>query len=61
MRKFVVDIETYIYIDAEDEEAANDKVLDIMNTAYNQGNEEAWFPNIDITVVEVEEEAWKSN
>ena len=53
-KNYVVNVMTYIYVEAESEEEAQEKVLDIMNTAYEQGDESAYFPNIETEAIEEE-------
>jgi hypothetical protein len=50
MRKFTADIRTYITIEAENEDDAMERVLEILNTAYEQGDKTAYFPDVEIEV-----------
>jgi hypothetical protein len=51
-KNYVVNVMTYIYVEAESEEEAQEKVLDIMNTAYEQGDDTAYFCSIETEVGE---------
>jgi hypothetical protein len=50
MRKFTADIRTYITIEAENEDEVLERVLEILNTAYENGDKTAYFPDFEIDV-----------
>ena len=50
-KTYVVNFASYIYVDASSKKEAADKVLDIINTAYNQGNEDAYFPSVEFLAI----------
>lgn len=52
MERFRVDVETYIDVDAEGCAKAGEKAMDILNTAYDQGNKDAYFPAVEMEVQE---------
>lgn len=52
MTEYTMDVRTYITLEAKSEEDAKDKVLDILNTAYELGDKTAYFPNVEIDVIE---------
>ena len=51
-KSYVVDVSAYIYVEAESEEEAQELVLDTLNTAYEQGKENAYFCSIELEVGE---------
>jgi hypothetical protein len=48
MKRFCVNVETRIFVDAENSEAAALRVFDIMNTAYRNGEKSAIFKKINL-------------
>jgi hypothetical protein len=50
MRKYTMDVRTYITLEAENEDDAMERVLEILNTAYENGDKTAYFPNVEIDV-----------
>lgn len=52
MERFRVNIKTYIYVDAECGAKAGEKAMDILNTAYNQGDKTGYFPDVKVVVLD---------
>jgi DNA-directed RNA polymerase subunit RPC12/RpoP len=47
---FRVELKTYIYVNAECGAKAGEKAMDILNTAYEQGNHSAYFVDVEVDV-----------